>query len=112
MVLGTFLLNIQHYKVRIKGKVEQSRERSGAIPYVVGIERGAFRSPSTTVINFTYFTFTWPIDGTLTGSSTPGQSEPDSIGNEEVFRIPGTPGMEPHYQMQFNVISRTLNGFK
>ena len=30
MVLDTSLLNIQRYKVRIKGKVEQSRERSSA----------------------------------------------------------------------------------
>ena len=35
MVLGTSLLNLQHYKVRIKGKVEQSRERSSAIPYTL-----------------------------------------------------------------------------
>ena len=27
------LLNTQHYKVRIKGKVEQSKERSSALPY-------------------------------------------------------------------------------
>ena len=27
MVLDTFLLNTQQYKVRIKGKVEQSREK-------------------------------------------------------------------------------------
>ena len=33
MVLDTFLLNTQQYKVRIKGKVEQSRERSSARPY-------------------------------------------------------------------------------
>ena len=33
MVLDTFLLNTQHYKVWIKGKVEQSRERSNTIPY-------------------------------------------------------------------------------
>ena len=33
MVLDTFLLNTQQYKVRIKGKVEQSRERSTALPY-------------------------------------------------------------------------------
>ena len=33
MVLDTSLLNTQHYKVRIKGKVEQSRERSSALPY-------------------------------------------------------------------------------
>ena len=33
MVLDASLLNTQHYKVRIKGKVEQSRERSSALPY-------------------------------------------------------------------------------
>ena len=31
MVLDAALLNIQHYKVRIKGKVEQSREWSSAL---------------------------------------------------------------------------------
>ena len=30
MLLDTSLLNTQQYKVRIKGKVEQSRERSSA----------------------------------------------------------------------------------
>ena len=33
MVLDTSLLNTQRYKVRIKGKAEQSRERSSALPY-------------------------------------------------------------------------------
>ena len=33
MVLNISLFNTQQYKVRIKGKVEQSRERSSAIPY-------------------------------------------------------------------------------
>ena len=32
-VLDSSLLNTQHYKVRIKGKVGQSRERSNALPY-------------------------------------------------------------------------------
>ena len=32
MVLDATLLNSQHHKVRIKGKVEQSRERSSALP--------------------------------------------------------------------------------
>ena len=57
MVLDTSLLNTQHYKVRIKSKVEQSRERSSALSYTsvyVAIEKGAFGSPSTTVANFTY----------------------------------------------------------
>ena len=35
MVLDPSLLNIQHYKVRIKGKVEQSRERISAFPYTL-----------------------------------------------------------------------------
>ena len=35
MVLDTSLLNTQHYKVRIKGKVEQSREKSSALPYTL-----------------------------------------------------------------------------
>ena len=43
MVLDTSLLNTQQYKVRIKGKVEKSRERSSALSYI-----------STTVANFTY----------------------------------------------------------
>ena len=33
MVLDTSLLNTQPYKVRIEGKVEQSRERSSTLPY-------------------------------------------------------------------------------
>ena len=33
MVHDASLLNIQQYKVGIKGKVEQSRERSSALPY-------------------------------------------------------------------------------
>ena len=33
MVLDAVLLNTQYYKVRIKGKVEQSREWSSTLPY-------------------------------------------------------------------------------
>ena len=33
MVLDATLLNTQQYKLRIKGKVEQSRERSSSLPY-------------------------------------------------------------------------------
>ena len=55
MVLDASLLNTQHYKVRIKGKVEQSWE--GVAPSlhlgVVAIEKGAFGSPLTMVANFT-----------------------------------------------------------
>ena len=59
MVLDTFLLKAQHYKVCIKGKVEQSREWRSALPLhlgVVTIEKVAFGSPSTKVTNLT-FTF-------------------------------------------------------
>ena len=54
MVLDSALLNTQYYKVRIKGKVEQSREWSSALPLhlgVVAIEKGAFGSPLTKVAN-------------------------------------------------------------
>ena len=61
MVLDTALISTQHYKVRITGKVEQSRERSSALPLylgVVAIEKRAFGSPSTKVANFiTLFIF-------------------------------------------------------
>ena len=33
MALGAALLNTHHYKVRIKGKVEQSREWSSVLPF-------------------------------------------------------------------------------
>ena len=56
--LDTSLLNIQRCKVRIKGKVEQSRERSSAPLHlgVIAIEKEAFWLPFTTVANFLYFT--------------------------------------------------------
>ena len=58
MVLDAALLITQHYKIKIKGKVEQTREWSSTLPIhlgVVAIEKGAFGSPSTKVANFTYF---------------------------------------------------------
>ena len=57
MVLDATLLSTQLYKVRIKGNVEQSWEWSMRPPQhfsVVAIEKGAFGSPSTMIINFTY----------------------------------------------------------
>ena len=33
MVLDSSLLKTQHYKVRIKAKMEQSRKKSSALPY-------------------------------------------------------------------------------
>ena len=35
MVLDTSLLNTQHYKVCVKSKVEQPRERSSALSYTL-----------------------------------------------------------------------------
>ena len=35
MVFDASFLNTQHYKVRIKGKVKQSREWSSALPYTL-----------------------------------------------------------------------------
>ena len=49
MVLDTSLPNTLQYKVRMKGKVVQFRERSSALSHtlgVVAIEKGAFWSPT------------------------------------------------------------------
>ena len=70
MVLDTYLLNTQQYKVRIKGKVEQSRERSSALPRHLGVvatEKRAFWSPSTTVANFTFYLIASDVVGSSFG---------------------------------------------
>ena len=56
MVLNAPLRNAQYYKVRIKGKVEQLRKCRSAPQHLslLGIENGAFGSPSTNVINFLF----------------------------------------------------------
>ena len=56
VVLDAVLFSTQHYKVRIKGILEQSWEWSSARLHlgVVAIEKGAFRSPLTKVAEFTY----------------------------------------------------------
>ena len=56
MVLEATLLNTHHYKLWIKGKVVQSREKSSALTFGgVAIEKRAFGSPSTIVANFTFY---------------------------------------------------------
>ena len=58
MVLDPSLFNTQDYKVWIKGKVEQSRERSGAPPLYIGvitIEKGALESPQLQSPTLLYF---------------------------------------------------------
>ena len=60
MVLDTSLLNTQQYKVRIKGKVEQSREKSSAPSLhlsVVVIEKEAFWSSCATVANLLMYIY-------------------------------------------------------
>ena len=47
------------------------------------------------MINF----FIWPIDGTLTSTTTPGLSGPGSNGDELGLLIPQTAKMELHHQM-------------
>ena len=52
MILDTSLLYTQQYKIRIKGKVEQSTQGKECPPLYLGveaIEKGDFWSPSTTV---------------------------------------------------------------
>ena len=60
MELDVPLHNTQHSKVWIKGKMEQSREKSSGLPLhlgVVAIEKGPFESPSTKVTNYITFTY-------------------------------------------------------
>ena len=58
IVLDATLINTQPYKVRIKSKVEQSREWSSPLHLrVVAIEKETFGSPLTKVTNFTFFLF-------------------------------------------------------
>ena len=53
IVLDTSLLNTRHYKVHIKSKVRKELHPPLHLD-VVPIEKGAFRSPSATVANFTF----------------------------------------------------------
>ena len=39
MVLDAILLNTEHEKVRIKGKVEQPKERSSALPHFTSVQK-------------------------------------------------------------------------
>ena len=55
MVLDASLLSTQHYKVRLKGKVAQARERSSALPYTLVLwlsKREPSGRPQTMVANF------------------------------------------------------------
>ena len=53
----------------------------------------------------------WPIDMTLSGTTTPGRSEPGSDGNEGVLRIPQSSSIYWSLTIRlFSVISRTHVG--
>ena len=57
MVLDAALFNIQNYKVCIKSKIQQSREKSCALTVHLGVvtnEKEAFRSLLTMIANFTF----------------------------------------------------------
>ena len=60
----------------------------------------------------TYFSTNWPIDRTLSGATTPGQSGHGSEGHKWILRIPQS--LTLHYWSLtvrlFSVISRTLFG--
>ena len=60
MELDTSLLNTQQCKVRIKAKVEQSKEKEWGPPLhlrVVATEKGAFGSPLTMAANCTFVAY-------------------------------------------------------
>ena len=42
----------------------------------------------------------WPVDGSLTGTTTPREGESESNGNEMILFIPISLRLEPHHQMQ------------
>ena len=52
------------------------------------------------------------IDGNLTGTTIPSQSQLENNGNEEVLYISQPLRLKLHNQMQFNVIPKIVNGFK
>ena len=49
-----------------------------------------------------------PLDGILSATTSPGQSEPESNDNERALYILKAPGYEPNHQIQFSDIPRTL----
>ena len=52
----------------------------------------------------------WPKDGSLSGVTTPGQSEPASDGNKKLLRLPQISSITDALPLLFSVISKTLVG--
>ena len=58
------------------------------------------------------FSSIWPIDRTLSGATTPGQSGLGVMSVKRYSAFPKAPALlEPHHQI-VNVIFRTLNGWR
>ena len=79
MELDTTLLNTQHYKVRFKGKVEQSREWSSALPYT-------FRT-LISILAILKNSVVWMV------SNRPSTSKPSSPFNNSLVIVPKAPTM-------------------
>ena len=97
MILDASLFKTQHYKVCIKGKEEQSRERSRSLPLylvVVDIKKGAFGSPLITVANFTFTVF---ANGPGDLGSIPGRVIPKTLKMELDTTLLNT----QHYKVRF-----------
>ena len=65
MLLDTSLVNTRQYKVRIEGKVEQSKERSSAFPYRSSYWKSSSYWKRSLLVALDYgcqlyFTFTYP----------------------------------------------------
>ena len=57
MVLDTSLLNTKHYKERIKGKVEELRERSIALQYTLVL--GLLKREPTDLVSTMFYNLTY-----------------------------------------------------
>ena len=73
---------------------------------VVVFKRFFFYQPSLLNMNIFLNRSILPIDGTLTGITTPGQSGPGNNGNEGILLTDRALEVEFHYQMQFSVIPK------
>ena len=54
----------------------------------------------------------WSVDGTLTGSTSSSRNGSGCNSNKGTMQTSQTQRLMPHHQMQFNLITMTLNGFR
>ena len=64
------------------------------------------------IIIIVLYSSIWPIDTSETAAATSIQRWCENNGYEKVLHVSQTARQESHHQMQYNVIPRTLNGFK